>query len=77
MFSILFGKEFYTLANPKRGNTRISGLLGQLGLERHMVSDVEPVEPADGAIDWQDVTSRLDEQRRVSLDFLAQSLREQ
>lgn len=77
VFSILFGKEFYTLANPKRGNTRISGLLGQLGLERHMVSDVEPVEPADAAIDWQDVTSRLDEQRRVSLDFLAQSLREQ
>ncbi len=77
VFSILFGKEFFTLANPSRGNTRISGLLGLLDLEDRLLSDTKPVEPADSSIDWQDVRARLDEQRRVSLDFLAQSLQEQ
>ena len=74
VFSILFGKEFYTLANPKRGNTRISGLLGQLGLEARLVSDTEPVESAAVVIDWQDVYARLGEKRSESLDFLAKNL---
>lgn len=76
VFSILFGKDFYTLGNPMRGNTRILGLLEQLGLEQHLVSDTEPVEPDHHDIDWQDVYSRLDEKRRESLDFLSQSLQE-
>ena len=73
-FSILFNKEFYTLGNPQRGNTRILGLLQQLGLEQHLVSDTEPVEPEVNGINWQDVNSRLDERRRESKDFLAKSL---
>ena len=77
VFSILFGKEFYTLGNPKRGNTRIMGLLEQLGLERRLVSDTEPVEPADSHIDWDEVNARLAQKRQESLDFLAKSLREQ
>ena len=74
VFSILFGKEFYTLCNPQRGNTRIAGLLTQLGLEQRLVSDVDPVEPGDVAIDWQDVNSRLDAEREHSIRFLSDSL---
>ncbi len=77
VFSILFGKEFYTLGNPKRGNTRIMGLLEPLGLEKRLVSDTEPVEPADSHIDWDEVNARLAQKRQESLDFLAKSLREQ
>ena len=75
VFSILFGKEFYTLGNPKRGNTRISGLLEQLGLEKRLVSDTEPVEPADTEINWADANERLDKRRQESFAFLEKALK--
>lgn len=76
VFSILFGKEFFTMGNPLRGNTRISGLLEQLGLEGRLISDTEPVEPADCVINWQDVYSRLDVKRKESIEFLENALKE-
>lgn len=76
VFSILFGKDFLTMGNPLRGNTRISGLLEQLGLENRLISDTEPVEPADCVIDWQDVYSRLDVKRKESIEFLENALKE-
>lgn len=75
VFSILFGREFYTMCNFKRGNTRISGLLEQLGLEGRLISDTEPVEPADCEIDWQDVYSRLEVKRKESIEFLENALK--
>ncbi|MBR6431406.1 MAG: polysaccharide pyruvyl transferase family protein [Muribaculaceae bacterium] len=74
VFSILFGKEFYTLENPHRGNTRIAGLLGLLGLESRLLSDKEPDESHAGSIDWQDVYSRLGDQRQKSMEFLSSNL---
>ena len=74
VFSILFGKEFYTLENPHRGNTRIAGLLGMLGLESRLLSDKEPDESHAGSIDWQDVYSRLEDQRQKSMEFLSSNL---
>ncbi len=74
VFSILFGKDFYSLGNPHRGNTRIAWLLEQVGLEERLLSDTEPVEPADCVIDWQDVYSRLEVKRKESIDFLENAL---
>ena len=76
IFSILFKKEFYTLCNPKRGNTRIMDLLSQVGLESRLVSDTEPVEPTEKEIDWNEVYSRLERRRAQSIEFLAGSLKE-
>ncbi len=74
VFSILFGKEFYTMSNPQRGNTRIEGLLGQLGLEGRLVSDADLKEPVNNVIDWKEVYSSLDHYRNKSIEFLASSL---
>lgn len=74
VFSILFGKEFYTLGNPNRGNTRIKGLLELLGLENRMLSDMEPDESRSAAIDWPKVYSRLNVERNKSLEFLSKAL---
>lgn len=74
VFSILFGKDFYTFCNPQRGNTRIIGLLKQLGLGHRQLSDTEPIEPHEQTINWQDVRSRLDERRNDSLAFLKKNL---
>ena len=76
VFSILFGKEFYTLCNPNRGNARMLSLLGKLGLEERMVSDKVLAEPAKRDIDWDAVHGRLDGLRHESLDFLKMALSE-
>ena len=74
VFSILFHKDFYTLCNPDRGNTRTSGLLFKLGLEDCLLSDMEPKEPIMRDRDWADVDSRLDALRKDSVGFLKEAL---
>ena len=49
-------------------------LLSKLGLENHMLSDTEPVEPAQRDIHWAVVHDRLDAFRRESIDFLKTAL---
>ena len=75
VFSILFEREFYTLANPNRGNTRMTGFLSSLGLEHRQLSDMEPVEPIEQEINWQDVRKRAVPDIQRSYDFLATALR--
>ena len=74
VFSILFGKEFYSMCAHYRGLTRIYSLLNRLGLESRIVSDTAPVEPAVRDIDWSSVHDQLDVYRRESLDFLREAL---
>lgn len=74
VFSLLFSREFYTLCNFKRGNSRIAGLLEQLGLEKRVLSDTEPVEPASHDIDWATVKARLEALREKSRAFLQANL---
>lgn len=74
VFSILFGKEFYTFGNSHRGNTRFLGLLQQLGLVERFINDSSLEEQTDNEIDWTDVFSRLDVLRRGSIDFLSRNL---
>ena len=74
VFSILFGKEFYTVGNRHRGNTRFLGLLQPLGLAGRFINVASLEEQAESEIDWTDVFSRLDVKRRASLDFLSRNL---
>lgn len=75
VFSILFRKNFYSICNPFRGRTRMAGLLEQLGLEQRLVSNTDPHEPDNREINWDDVYARLNEQRKFSVDFLANNLK--
>lgn len=75
VFSILFGKEFYALGNPLRGNTRLTGLLDMLGLQHRLLSDKEPDESNAGNIDWAMVYSRLHDERQKSIAFLSEALK--
>ena len=74
VFSILFCRVFYTLCNPERGNSRITGLLEQIGLKGRVVSNTEPKEPTDRDIDWSCVHSKLASMRKESIDFLKTNL---
>lgn len=74
VFSILFDKEFYSLANPGRGNARMKGVLAMLGLESRLLCDKEPNEADSKAIDWTTTHERLNSERKESLEFLFSSL---
>ncbi len=74
VFSILFGKEFYTVGNLHRGNTRFLSLLQPLGLVGRFINVDSLEEQTESEIDWTDVFSRLDVKRRASVDFLSRNL---
>lgn len=75
VFSILFHREFYTLCNSGRGNTRMSGLLEKLGLQNRLLSEKAPDTSNAISIDWTEVDARLEEQREHSVSFLKGALR--
>lgn len=74
VFSILFGREFFTLANPDRGTTRMMGLLEQFGLEHRLLSETEPDVAGAHKIDWTVARTRLAELREHSMSFLRENL---
>lgn len=69
VFSILFGKQFYTFDNRGRGGDRFYTLFSALGLMCRLLDDSATSFP-DGRIDYTVVDSRLDSMRAKSLEFL-------
>lgn len=74
IFSILFGRDFYTMGNPGRGNTRFTNLLRPLGLENRFLDASSLVLPYNEEIDWPTVRSLLAKLRESSITFLTQAL---
>ncbi len=74
VFSILFHRDFYTLSNQKRGATRMSGLLGKLGLQDRLLSAQSPEITSGTDIDWAAVESRVKALREYSVTFLKDNL---
>lgn len=68
-FSILFNKDFYVLANPQRGNSRLTSLLSIFGLNNRMITSIEDVRSLP-PVDWTTVNSRRAELIADSLTFL-------
>ena len=74
VFSILFGKDFYSLCTPHRGITRINSLLSRLGLAHRLVLDNTLTNASTHDIDWTAVHDRLEDLRRESFGFLRDAL---
>ncbi len=75
VFSILFHRDFFTLGNPERGNTRMAGLLEKLGLQHRLLTELNADTSRATDIDWMDVETRLEAQRNHSVSFLKSALR--
>lgn len=75
IFSILFEKDFFVLENQRGGNARIESLLKLFHLENRFIKSNEriSVESMPG-IDWHEVHGILQEQRKVSMDFIVKSI---
>lgn len=70
VFSILFHKPFYVLANSSRGISRINTLLSTFGLTHLLIdeSDIENVSIPN--IEWDAVDKVLIEKREQGINFL-------
>lgn len=77
-FSINFHKNFITLGNPERGNTRFDSLLNVFGLENRLVnigeksSDIFSIMSQE--IDWNSIDSIRSKFKEKSINFLKNNL---
>lgn len=76
VFSIIFNRPFLTVANPRRGTTRLKGLLSQFGLEDRLVDTLDSSSDLlfQRNINWPLVNNRLQLYREDSLRYLRDSL---
>lgn len=77
VFCIIFHKQFVVFANRKRGLTRFTSLLSQLGLLHCMVDDYSKdvvLSILNKPIDYKDVDDKLKYLRQRSCNFLIKSL---
>lgn len=75
VFSIIFNRPFWVVANENRGTTRIDGLLEDFGLQDRMVSLEELPHRVDMEIDWEKVNAIRKKRKEQSLSFLRDSLK--
>ena len=73
IFSIIFGKEFYTLPMKNR-NARMETLLNILGMSDRFISCAEDLDKI-GAQDYKKGYERLDKEVKLSREFLNKALK--
>lgn len=73
VFSILFQKPFVIVGNKERGLARFQSLLATYGLEECLASGPESVKFT--TIDWEKVSTILNDKRHDSLTFLRNALK--
>ncbi len=76
VFSIIFNKQFITLSNKGRGNSRMETLLEIVNLQDRMICAESPILPATwlSKIDYTDVNRRLSLLKIESINFLQKAL---
>lgn len=75
VFSIIFNKQFVSIANHERGAGRFLSLLGMLGLENRLVeSKEEAVALFNQTIDYSKVNEILASKKEESISFLKKNL---
>jgi hypothetical protein len=76
VFAILFNKPFIAYGNISRGMARFTSLLKMFGLESRLAVCKEDIssELINEKIDWSSVNIKLDEYRKISIDYLVNTL---
>lgn len=73
VFSIIFQKPFIVIGNKKRGLARFLSLLETFDLAECIAENLESVKFID--IDWNKVSSILDQKREEAITFLSNALK--
>lgn len=74
VFSIIFQKPFLCLGNSSRGMARFQSLLSLFGLEDRLVDISELTGWEEKEIDWDTVSTILEQEREKSLTFITRAL---
>ena len=75
VFSIIFKKDFIVIGNKERGLDRFTSLLFLLNLENRLIFNLEDLKNKNiGNIDYKVLNERLNLNKKISLDFLLNSL---
>lgn len=76
-FSVIFGKQFVTIANKVRGKARFSSLLGVFDLENRMCDNILDLDNdiINSVIDYNQVNKKLSQSKEMSLTFFNQALK--
>ncbi|WP_321369262.1 polysaccharide pyruvyl transferase family protein [uncultured Draconibacterium sp.] len=77
VFSIIFNKPFYTIANQDRGSARFFSLLKLFQLEHRLIKTVDEIDFDKAfSINWDRTNEILNQQKELSIRFLIDSLSE-
>lgn len=79
VFSIIFKKKFAVLLNANRGNSRISDLLSELGLNNRIMQSIDDLNSdyLSHEIEWNKIVTILMHRNEESLKFLKNQLNRQ
>lgn len=73
VFSLIFNKKFFVIANRERGMARLESLLTLIGLEERFLTDIDGIDIDSllkKEIDYANVTKKLESMRNKSIRFL-------
>ncbi|WP_306717989.1 polysaccharide pyruvyl transferase family protein [Klebsiella pneumoniae] len=76
VFSIIFNKPFFAIANEARGKARFTSLLSLFGLEERLISNVNQLKFIDinSNVDFESINNKLEIYRNDSIDFIKNTL---
>lgn len=74
VFSIIFNKEFYSIANIERGGSRFTSLLSQFDLMSRLHASINEISLIDDTINWSSVNAKRDDLKEFSINFLTSNL---
>lgn len=73
IFSIIFHKDFVSLANPLRGTERFKSLSEMFALDNNILMAI-PDEFVQCMIDWERIDEVIQKRQKESMDFIEESL---
>lgn len=76
VFSIIFQKPFIVYINKERGADRFISLLTQLGLEKHIINNIQEYQEIKSTIspDWKKINQQLNQLKQNSIKYLVEAI---
>lgn len=73
-FSIIFNKEFYSIANIGRGRSRFISLLSQFDLTSRLYNSIDEIRLNNDVINWDSVNEKRNTLIQDSINFITSNL---
>ena len=75
VYSIIFNKEFYSICNTSRGNSRFNSLLSQFKLLDRLFNDVKSINLNSNQINWININNIKSTLLNKSICYLTNNLK--